>query len=151
MSPGKPKLPLLTRAETEIMRVLWEKGSATVHDVVEGVSRPLAYTTVLTMLRVLEQKGYATHDPKEGGRAHVYRPTASEAGVRKSHMRDFIDRLFGGRAEELMIGLLRDERLSRADLELLRSEIDVRLADEKHAQQSERPTNRNGDKEKRRK
>jgi BlaI family penicillinase repressor len=129
MRPGKEKLPLLTRAETEIMRVLWSKGAGTVHDVAEGLARPLAYTTVLTMLRVLEQKGYVAHEPSpDGGRAHVYRPRASEDGVRKSHMRDFVDRLFGGRADELMIGLLRDERFSRADLENLRSEIDLKLA-----------------------
>jgi predicted transcriptional regulator len=95
---------------------------------VQAVARPLAYTTVLTMLRLLEQKGYLAREPSpEGGRAHVYRPTVSEDGVRRSHLRDLVDRMFGGRAEELAIGLVRDEALTRDDLEQLRAAIDARL------------------------
>jgi predicted transcriptional regulator len=132
MAPAKNALPLLTRAETEIMRVLWAGGAATVHQVASDLARPLAYTTVLTMLRVLEQKGYVAHDPSpDGGRAHVYRPTVNQDGVRRSHLRDMVDRLFGGHADELVIGLLRDERLSRSDLENLRAEIDARLSAKK--------------------
>jgi BlaI family penicillinase repressor len=128
-NPKKSSTPFLARAETEVMRILWAKGAATVHDVVEELERPLAYTTVLTMLRVLEQKGYVSHEPSpEGGRAHVYRPTVTQAGARKSHLQDLVDRLFGGKADLLMVGLLRDERWSRAELRQLRAEIDAKLA-----------------------
>jgi predicted transcriptional regulator len=126
--PRDASLPILTRAETEVMRVLWAKGSGTVHEVARNLPRELAYTTVLTMMRVLEQKGYLTHEPSpDGGRAHVYRPTMAEDGVRRSHVRDFVERLFGGHADELVIGLLRDEHLKREDLEGLRAEIDAML------------------------
>jgi predicted transcriptional regulator len=128
MARTKP-LPLLTRAETEIMQVLWSRGDATVHDVVEAAKRPLAYTTVLTMLRLLEQKGYATHAPSpDGGRAHVYRAAVTEAGARRSHLRDFVDRLFAGRPEELVMGLVNEASMSRAELEQLRAAIDAKLA-----------------------
>lgn len=131
----KPELPILTRAEAEVMHALWTRGRATVHEVVEALPRALAYTTVLTMLRVLEQKGYVSHAPSpEGGRAHVYFATQPEERVRRSHLRDFVDRLFGGQPEEAMIGLLSDERLSRAELEALRAQIDRALAAKKTRQ-----------------
>jgi predicted transcriptional regulator len=124
----KDDLPILTRAESEVMRVLWDKGAGTVHDVAAALPRELAYTTVLTMMRVLEQKGYLVHEPNpDGGRAHVYRPTMPEERVKKSHVKDFVERLFGGQADELVIGLVRDERLSRDELESLRKEIDAKL------------------------
>jgi predicted transcriptional regulator len=128
MRAKKSTQPFLTRVETEIMRVLWDKGAATVHGVIGALERPLAYTSVLTMLRVLEQKGYVVHEPSpDGGRAHVYRPTVTQDGVRKSHLRDLLDRFFAGQRDELMLGLLRDERWSRAELENLRAEIEARL------------------------
>jgi predicted transcriptional regulator len=128
MRAKKTTRPFLTRVEAEIMGVLWAKGAATVHAVIGELERPLAYTSVLTMLRVLEQKGYVSHEPSpDGGRAHVYRPTVSQDGVRKSHLRDLVDRFFAGHRDELMIGLLRDERWSRAELESLRAEIELRL------------------------
>jgi BlaI family transcriptional regulator, penicillinase repressor len=122
-------LGILTRAELEVMKVLWRQGESTVHDVVDALPRQVAYTTALTMLRILEQKGYAVHVPNPaGGRAHLYRPVAAEESVRRSHVRDLVDRVFGGRAEELVTGLLRDEKLTRAELESLRARIDSRLA-----------------------
>jgi predicted transcriptional regulator len=132
MRAKKTTRPFLTRVEAEIMRVLWAKGAATVHTVIAELERPLAYTSVLTMLRVLEQKGYVTHEPSpDGGRAHLYRPTVTQDGVRKSHLRDLVDRFFAGQRDELMIGLLRDERWSRAELENLRAEIEARLESKK--------------------
>jgi predicted transcriptional regulator len=111
------------------MKVLWRHGEATVHDVVDALPKQVAYTTALTMLRILEQKGYVIHVPNPaGGRAHVYRPAAAEESVRRSHVRDLVDRVFGGSAEELVTGLLRDEKLTRAELEGLRAYIDSQLA-----------------------
>jgi len=119
---------MLTRAESEVMQVLWKREGATVHDVVEQLLRPVAYTTALTILRILEQKGYVRHEPHpDGGRAHVYRPMIAEAKVQRRHVRDLVDRLFGGRAESLVVGLLEDEAWTRDELESLKSEIESRL------------------------
>jgi predicted transcriptional regulator len=121
-------LPILTRVEAEIMNVLWQRQSGTVHDVVAALPRPIAYTSALTMLRILERKGYVVHEPEPGGgRAHVYRPCVQVTKARRMHVRDLIDRLFGGQSEQLVVGLLADEELSRAELEQMRELIDSRL------------------------
>jgi len=110
------KRPMLTRAESEVMQV------------VEHLQRPVAYTTALTLLRILEQKGYVRHEAHpDGGRAHVYRPTIAASKVQRRHVRDLVDRLFGGHAERLMVGLLEDETWTRDELESLKSEIETRL------------------------
>jgi BlaI family transcriptional regulator, penicillinase repressor len=128
MVDSTPEPRILTRAESEIMSVLWSKGTATVHDVVGELPRDPAYTSVLTMLRILEKKGYVTREPEPGGgRAHVYRPLIAAHQARRQHVRDLIDRLFGGRSEELMVGLLEDDALSRGELEQLRGLIESRL------------------------
>jgi predicted transcriptional regulator len=120
--------PILTRAESEIMAVLWAHGGATVHDVVAALPRSSAYTSVLTVLRILEKKGYVGHEPHpEGGRAHVYKPLVQAGNARRHHVRDLVDRLFGGQSEELVVGLLEEEKWSKADLERLRGLIDSRL------------------------
>jgi len=110
------------------MSVLWSKQSATVHDVLEALPRDAAYTSVLTVLRILEKKGYVEHrsDPA-GGRAHVYSPCVPALKARRLHVRDLIDRLFGGSSEELVVGLLEDESLSRAELEQMKERIEERL------------------------
>jgi predicted transcriptional regulator len=120
-------LPLLTRGESDVMRVLWKRGHATVSEVVEEYTRPLAYTTVLTVLRVLEEKGYVSHDKELAGRAHVYRPAVDEHRAQRSHLRDLLDRMFSGRPDEMVNGLLDNERLTHADLEALRNRIDQKL------------------------
>jgi predicted transcriptional regulator len=120
-------LPLLTRGEMDVMRVLWKRGHATVSEVVEEYTRPIAYTTVLTVLRVLEEKGYVVHDKESAGRAHVYRPAVDELRAQRSHLRDLLERMFSGRPDEMVNGLLDNERLTRADLESLRKRIDEKL------------------------
>jgi len=111
------------------MRVLWQRGGGTVHDVVAALERPMAYTSALTLLRILEKKGYVRHEPHpDGGRAHVYRPLVAAGKARRQHVRDLIDRLFGGESEELVVGLLEDERWSREELEKMRDAIESRLA-----------------------
>jgi len=119
--------PLLTRGEVDVMRVLWKRGSATVAEIVEEYTRPIAYTTVLTVLRVLEQKDYVTRDKDMAGRAHVYRPAVDEQRAQRSHLRDLLDRMFAGRPDEMVNGLIENERLTRADLEALRRRIDEKL------------------------
>lgn len=120
--------PYLTRAESELMQLLWKRGPSTVQQLLEGLDREVAYTTVLTTVRILEQKGYVNHAPNpEGGRAHVYTPAVEESKTRKRHVRDLVDRLFGGSTRGLVSGLLEDEELSRDELEALRREIDAKL------------------------
>ena len=109
------------------MRVLWKRGQATVNQVVEEYTRPVAYTTVLTVLRVLEEKGYVAHDREPTGKAHVYRPIVEEQRAQRSHLRDLLERLFSGRPDEMVNGLLDNERLTRADLEALSKRIDQKL------------------------
>lgn len=121
-------LPILTRAESEVMQALWEQGEATVQELVRRMKRPLAYNTVLTTVRVLEKKGYVEHVPApEGGRAYLYRAAVEPKKARSLHVRDLIDRLFGGSAQDLVTGLVKDEQLERDTLEALRREIDARL------------------------
>jgi predicted transcriptional regulator len=124
-------LPLLTRGESDVMRVLWKRGHATVSEVVEEYTRPIAYTTVLTVLRVLEEKGYVAHAKELSGRAHVYRPLVDEHRAQRSHLRDLLERLFSGRPDEMVNGLLDNERLTRTDLEALKERIDQKLGQNK--------------------
>jgi predicted transcriptional regulator len=125
----KADLPVLTRAESEVMQVLWALGEGTVQQVLEKLDKSVAYTTVLTLVRILEKKGYLDHVPNPaGGRAHLFRPTIEPAKARRRHVRDLVDRLFGGHADALVSRLLEDEQLSRDELEALRRQIDERLA-----------------------
>ena len=133
----KKSLPILTPAESETKRILWARGAATLHDVVGALTRPVAYNTALTIIRVLEQKGYVAHTQHpENSRSYLYRPTIPEGPVRIKHARDLVERLFGGRADELVSGLIENERLSRNELEALRAQIDRKLsATEKKAKE----------------
>jgi predicted transcriptional regulator len=126
MSSGS--LPTLTRAESDIMQVLWALERGTVHDVVAALDRDVAYTTVLTMLRILEKKGYVRHEPApEGGRAYVYSPAVVQDKARKQHVKDLVQRLFAGNVQELVAGLVDEEKMTREELEALRAKIDARL------------------------
>src|SRR5687768_11041882 len=128
----KKPLPILTRAESEVMATLWQHQQLTVHGLVEAMDRPVAYTTALTLLRILEQKGYVKHEPDpQGGRAYVYLPAVAASKARRSHVRDLVDRLFHGRPEELVTGLLEDERLRRKQPERLQEQIETPLSTNK--------------------
>ena len=122
----------LTRAESELMRLLWDHGELTVTQLQERLERTVAYTTVLTLVRILEKKGYVAHstDPM-GRRAHVFRAAVAETTSRKRHLKDLVERLFGGRAESLASGLIDDELLDRDELEALRKQIDLKLSGSK--------------------
>jgi predicted transcriptional regulator len=120
----KPKSSTLTPQELEIMKVVWQKGEATVRDVYEDLleRRKIAYTTVLTMLNVLETKGHLRK--RQDDRAFVYKPTKPEATVVRSMVREFVDRLFDGAAEPLVVHLLKDRHFTRKELEELARHID---------------------------
>jgi predicted transcriptional regulator len=111
----------LTPQELEIMKVVWTKKSATVRDVYEEMRRRrrVAYTTVMTMMNVLERKGHLKKRPE--GRSFLYQPTRPKRQVVGAMVREFLDRVFGGSAEPLLVHLLEDRRLTERDLaELVR-------------------------------
>lgn len=107
--------------ELDVMAVLWELGSGTVAEVRERLPAELAYTTVLTILRNLEEKGFVAHEPE--GRAHRYRPRVGEQAARRSEVRRLVDKLFNGSAEQLLVHLVRDRKLSADDLTRIRRAI----------------------------
>jgi predicted transcriptional regulator len=113
------RTPTLTPQELEIMKIVWKAGQATVREVYETLldQRKVAYTTVLTMMKILETKGYLTKDSDE--RAHVYRPARAEQAVVRSMVREFVDRVFNGSAQPLLLHLVKDRRLTESELEEL--------------------------------
>ena len=102
----------LTPQELAIMKVVWRLETATVRDVYEALrkGRPIAYTTVMTMMNVLEDKKYL--EKKSNGRAHIYTPTRPRHQVIGAMVRDFVDRVFDGASGSLLLHLAKDSRLS---------------------------------------
>ncbi len=113
----------LGRMELQIMNVVWERGEATVHDVKDALSRGKkpAYSTVLTMMRKLEAKGYLEHEVDE--RTYVYRPTITRRSVRHSMLGDLLDRLFEGSPQLLVSSLIEQKRVSDKELREIRKLI----------------------------
>jgi predicted transcriptional regulator len=114
----------LTDREAEFMEVLWEHGPSTVAEVREQLPDDLAYTTVLTILRNLEGKGYV--GPSKDGRAHRYAPLVARDAARRSALRDLSDKLFKGSTELLMTHLVSDQKLSDAEIKRIRSLLSQR-------------------------
>src|SRR5437762_10047468 len=112
--------PVLTAQELEIMKVVWRSGASTVRDVYEALleRRKIAYTTVMTMMNILEQKGYLKKSSKD--RAYVYQATRPQKQVIRGMVREFVDRVFNGSAEPLLLHLVEDRRVSEQDLEEIR-------------------------------
>jgi predicted transcriptional regulator len=114
----------LTEAELRLMQVIWTKGPATVADVAERLSKHgLAYNTVLTTMRILEEKGYLRHTKPEAGRAFVYHPVVGKQEASRNAVKHLLSRFFGGSSEELVLNLLDDEKLSNAELARIRKKI----------------------------
>lgn len=110
----------LTDAELRLMEVVWQRGASTVADVAEGVPQ-LAYSTVLTTLRILEEKGYLTHT--KDGRAFVYAPVVDRAEASRSAVRHLLSRFFGNRPDLLVLNMMEDEAISSDELERLKKLI----------------------------
>jgi predicted transcriptional regulator len=111
----RKRSPVLTDHELRLMEVLWRSGKATVADVTADVgSPPLAYNTVLSTLRTLEQKGYVAHE--EDGRAFIYRPRIARTQAADSAVRQLLRRFFSNSPGQLAVSLLDDAKLSDADL-----------------------------------
>ena len=110
----------LTEAELRIMNVLWEKGPATVQQVVQHLSGELdlAYNSVLTTIRILENKGYLRHE--KDGRAHVYAPIVGRREASRSAVRQLVSRFFGNSNELLLLNLLEEQNIDAAELKRLR-------------------------------
>lgn len=104
--------PTLTPQELAIMKVIWRLGNVTVRDVYEALraERTIAYTTVMTMMRILEDKGYLKKSSSD--RAFVYSPTKPRQQVVGAMVRDFVDRVFDGASSSLLVHLAKDNRLT---------------------------------------
>jgi BlaI family penicillinase repressor len=116
----------LTARELDIMRVVWDRNGATVREVHSALTaeRPAAYTTVMTLMRVLEGKGYLTRH-RGDDRAYIYTPTHKRQQVLRSMVRDFVDRVFDGATQSLRLHLVKHEALDARERAELRRMIDA--------------------------
>src|SRR5579884_1694702 len=119
----RAKSPTLTDQELEIMKIVWDRDSVTVRDVYEALRerRKVAYTTVMTMMNILEQKGHLKKTQEE--RAYVYRSSRPRQQVLRAMVREFVTRVFNGSAEPLLLHLVEDRKLTEADLDDIRALI----------------------------
>jgi predicted transcriptional regulator len=116
--------PTLTPQELAIMKVVWRLDEATVRDVHDALraKRSIAYTTVMTMMGVLEEKGFLKKTV--GERAHVYRPARPRHQVLGAMVRDFVDRVFDGASDALLVHLAKDNRLTAKQRRLVQQLIE---------------------------
>jgi BlaI family transcriptional regulator, penicillinase repressor len=120
----KHDLKAMSPAETEVLRLVWQLGEATVQRIHEAMpsNRKVAYKTVQTLLRRLEDKGYLRH--RTEGKAHIFEPAVQREQVVKRTVLDFLDRLFGGDPRPLMQFLAEDGRIDIKDIEKLKQLIE---------------------------
>lgn len=105
----------ITKCEAEVMDVVWSQQSVTVNDVIEAIDRDLAYTTILTTMRILEEKGIVRRG-KKISRAYTYSPAVSREEVRQGMLHELTDRLFGGSIQSLVLSLLDSDSVSPDDI-----------------------------------
>jgi predicted transcriptional regulator len=119
----------LTEAELRLMKMLWSRGESAVSDLVAAMpeGETLAYTSVLTTIRILEQKGYVRH--RQEGRAFLYNPCVEEHEAGRSEIRHMMQRFFGNSRERLLLSLLGDEEIDPEELRRLKEAI-AKAADE---------------------
>ena len=122
---GRPKL--LTEVELELMSVLWQRGEATVREVLDSLppARRLAYTSVSTVLRILERKQLVLS--RKDGKVHVYRPAVSKSAYEARSVRHLVDKVFDGAPSAMVMRLLDEAELSRDELEQLRRRLEEKL------------------------
>jgi predicted transcriptional regulator len=116
--------PTLTPQELAIMKVVWRKGDVTVRDVHDALSehRAIAYTTVMTLMRILQEKGYLTRATTE--KAHVYRAAKPRQQVVGAMVRDFLDRVFDGASDALLVHLAKDNKLTPKQKRIVQKLLD---------------------------
>jgi predicted transcriptional regulator len=117
-----PKQAGLTKLELRIMQAVWKRGGGTVSEVQAQLDPPLAYTTVQTMLNILERKGKLKRELE--GRAYVYTAKVTEAKALGQQLRDLVDRMFGGSSEELVMSLLKTHQIDAKKLAELTKQFD---------------------------
>lgn len=119
------------------MRILWRRGESAVNDLVAAMpdGEPLAYNSILTTIRILEQKGYVDH--RQEGRAFVYRPVVAEQEASRSEVKHVLSRFFGNSREQLLLSLLGDGEISSEELERLKSVIRETAPDDSMAASEE--------------
>ena len=117
---ARNKSATLTEAELRIMNVLWEKGSGTVHEVLQGLpgDPPLAYNSVLTIIRILETKGYVRHVKDK--RAHIYTPKIDRKDATRFEVSHLVSRFFGNSHEKLVLNILEEQSIDAQELARLR-------------------------------
>ena len=120
----RPKSETLTSQELELMKVIWRSGQATVREVYEDLKsrRTIAYTSVQTMMNILEKKGHLKKEP--GDKAQTYVPVRPQQTVVRSMVREFVDRVFDGSARPLLVHLLKEKGLTAAERKELRKLLD---------------------------
>jgi BlaI family transcriptional regulator, penicillinase repressor len=118
------KSPTLTEAEFRLMEVLWQKGPATVQQVLDALpeKEPIAYNSVLTTIRILEKKGYVGHE--KDGRAHVYSPLVERKEATRSEISRLANRFFGDSQELLVLNILEDRGMDAGELNRLRKMLE---------------------------
>ena len=119
----------LTEAELRIMNVLWQKGSATVHEVLESLppTPALAYNSVLTIVRILEKKGYVKH--VKDRRAHVYTPQIAREDATRSEVRRLVSRFFSDSHELLVLNILEDKSIDAEELDRVRQLLEEKAGE----------------------
>ena len=117
----RKKSSSLTNAEHRIMEVIWAKGSATVAEVVEALEGKDAYTTILTLMRILKAKGYLSW--RKEGRAHVFTPRVDRQTVARRAVHQLLSKFFYGSPGELVLSFLREEELTPEELDQIKRKI----------------------------
>lgn len=112
----------LTKAELQLMQVLWKQGASAVSEVQQALPHEPAYTTVQTMLNILERKGKVTR--RLEGRAYIYSAAVTEQKASTHALRDLIDRMFGGSSEELVMSLVKSKQLDAKKLAKLTKQLE---------------------------
>jgi len=120
----RKRTPILTDAELRLMTVLWDHGAATVHEVLEALprNRRPAYNSILTTMRILEQKGYLGRDKQ--GRSHVYRPLISRGQARRQALRHMVSSMFDNSPELLLVSLLENKQMTPDEIDALKKMVD---------------------------
>jgi BlaI family transcriptional regulator, penicillinase repressor len=118
---SRKKTNTLTNAEHRIMEVVWARGSATVADVVEALEGRDAYTTILTLMRILKDKGYLS--VRKEGRAHVFTPRVDRDTAARKAVHQLLRKFFSGSPSELVLSFLREDELTPDELEAIKRKI----------------------------
>lgn len=133
---ARPKSENLTEGEQSIMQILWQKSEASVREIADELSqtKPMAYTTVQTMCKILNEKGYATF--RKQGRAFIYSALISEKDAQQSALKSLLNRFFGGSSTQLTQHLMQQNDVDLEQLKSLQDKIDEKVAQEQQSRTS---------------